>query len=219
MATNGDVRRLLNLRKPKQKSKPRPHTERGRGSAPAAKPKTPTPTKTPTPNNKRAALQELSTAFGGGDSNAASLRRSASGTISQRQFKANVAQQRNVTAAAAESITATQAAVSAIQDVTHISESDAAKILRDTSKSIGVTQASLRGIAEGIQKRIAEGQSGSFDITRGALARKLGHLTDDKSIIQHVINTEIAFPSTGLNIDNTRRNLANSRRALGGKVK
>ena len=159
-------------------------------------------------------LQVLTKSFGKSASTGGLVRLSARGVISPKQFKAGVSQQRNVGAATAASIVATQKAVSFIAKDQDISEERAATILRSTSRSIKITQASLRGVASGIEKRISQGKSGSLDITRISLARKLGTLQKDEAIVQHVINVEIAKPETLLNIDNTRRGLARKRRNL-----
>ena len=159
-------------------------------------------------------LQALTKSFGKSASTGGLVRLSGRGVISPRQFKAGVSQQRNVGAATAASIVATQKAVSFIAKDQDISEESAATILRSTSRSIKITQASLRGVASGIQKRISQGKSGSLDITRISLARKLGTSQPDDAIVQHVINVEIAKPETLLTLTNHRRVIATNRKNL-----
>ncbi len=114
----------------------------------------------------------------------------------------------------AAAIKATQKAVSSISKAQGVSVDEAVKILRTTSQNIRTTRAGLAGISSGIEKRLASGKTGSFEISRASLARKLGTLQKDRDIVQHVINMEIAKPETLLNIDNTRKGLAKKRRGL-----
>ncbi len=113
-------------------------------------------------------------------------------------------------------IRATEKAVSSIVKTQGVSTDEAVKILLTTSRNIRTTRAGLIGVSSGIGKRIAAGKTGSFEISRSSLARRLGTLQKDKDIVQHVINMEIAKPETRLNIDNTRKGLARSRRGLLG---
>ena len=94
--------------------------------------------------------------------------------------------------------------------------------MREVGKSVRLTKARLRGIASGTQKRLARGKSDSFDISRTSLARKLtagvGKGTE-AAVIQHVISSEIAKPTTRLNIDSTRRGARRRLRGLLGVKK
>ncbi len=115
-------------------------------------------------------------------------------------------------------IRATEKAVAAIVKAEGVTPDQAANRLRNISKEIRLTRAALFGTARGIESRIAAGRTGSFDITRSALARKLSAGGDktDPSIIQHVISTEIAKPETRFNIDGSRQALKRSRKNLLG---
>ncbi len=150
---------------------------------------------------KQGKLGELGRAFG-------------ARTVGQRGV---VGGQRTVKAAnPGAAIRATQKAVQAIQRSEGITGEQAAKRLRDVNRSIGLTRASLRGISSGMQKRLAKGKSSSFNISRAALTRKLSSNIGkgtDPAVIRHVISSEIANPTTRLNIGGTR--LSTSRRARG----
>ncbi len=119
-------------------------------------------------------------------------------------------------------IRATQQAVRTIQKAEGLTGAQAATRLRAVGKNIRLTQARLRGIASGTQKRLARGKSASFDISRTSLARKLsvgqGKGTE-ASVIRHVISSEIAKPTTRFNIDNTRRGARRRLRGLLGVKK
>lgn len=151
---------------------------------------------------KKAKLGELSRAFG--------ARRAGQPGGVQRTVK--------VTDPGA-AIRATQRAVLTIQKAEGLTGAQAATRLRDVGKNIRLTRARLRGIASGTQKRLARGKPSSFDISRTSLARKLSAGTGkgtEASVVQHVISSEIAKPTTLLNIDGTRRRDRRRLRGLQG---
>lgn len=120
-----------------------------------------------------------------------------------------------------KAIRATQKAVRTIQRTEGLTGEQAAKRLRGVGKSIRQTRARLSGISSGRQSRLAAGKSSSFDISRTALTRKLsigiGKGTE-ASVISHVISSEIARPTTRLNIGGTRQTTRRrARRLLGIK--